>query len=304
MKNYEKLKHIINASQVCDDQKADALATVDFLLKEKTKNEFLIKRLQYDKTTTQRFLNKTVEELEKTNKSIVDKNTELEQFNYIASHDMQEPLRTISSLVNLLHSKNIKQLDETGQKSLIYIKDSTERMSNLIISLLQYSRIGRSGTSQNINIEDIINEIKKDLKSNFAENNVTLTYGKLPIVFGFRTELKLLFQNLISNAIKFRKENTAPKIEITSNKTPTYFQFQIKDNGIGIKPEYSNKIFKIFQRLHTYSKYPGTGIGLSHCKKIVELHKGKIWFESEYNVGTRFFFQINNDLNEYKNENN
>jgi len=273
------------------------LTIIELLIKEKDKNEFLIKRLNYDKTTKQRFLNKTVEELEKNNQSIIEKNKELEQFNYIASHDMQEPLITISSLVNLLNRKYTNQLDATGKKSLVYIKDSTERMSNLITSLLQYSRIGQSGKPQNINVNKLIDEVVEDLIVNIKENNVSLNYGKLPMVFGFRSELKLLFQNVICNAIKFRKKDVDPVINILFKKINDFWEFKIADNGMGINPEYKNKIFKIFQRLHVQSKYPGTGIGLANCKKIVELHKGKIWCESELNVGTTFTFQIKICLN-------
>lgn len=297
MASYEKLKSIIKSSQINEELQTYALDTINSLLKQKNKNEFLIKRLQYDKITTERFLNKTVEELEKTNEAIIKKNVELEQFSYIASHDMQEPLRTIISLVDLLNEKNINQLDETGQKSLTYIKESTQRMSNLIISLLQYSRIGQSDVAQNININLLIDEIKQDLHSNIIENNVLLNYNNLPVILGFKTELKLLFQNLISNAIKFRKKNIAPVIDIHSKNVNGFWQFSIADNGIGIKSEYLNKIFKIFQKLHTNSVYPGTGIGLAHCKKIIELHNGKIWCESEFKVGTTLVFQINKNLN-------
>lgn len=297
MENHEQLKKIIISSMANDVLKEKALTIIEQLVKEKNRNDFLIKRLKYDKTTTQRFLNKTVEELEKNNKSIIEKNKELEQFNYIASHDMQEPLRTIISLVDLLNKKYINNLDATGQKSLIYIKDSTQRMSNLIKSLLQYSRIGHSGEPQNININMLIDEIAEDLTANIKENNVLLNYNNLPTVYGFKTELKLLFQNLISNAIKFKKKNIRPVIEIVFKKTTNYWQFKIIDNGIGVRAEYQNKIFKIFQRLHVQSKYSGTGIGLAHCKKIVELHKGKIWCESEPDVGSTFIFQIKTRLN-------
>jgi len=300
MDNYEKLECIIKSSKINEEEKANALGTINFLLKEKNKTEFLIKRLQYDKITTQRFLNKTVEELEKTNQSIIEKNKELEQFNYIASHDMQEPLRTITSLVNLLNKKYIDELDLTGQKSLIYLKDSTERMGNLITSLLQYSRIGYSGTCVNININELLDEIKQDLRVNINENEALINYKNMPSIFGFKTELKLLFQNLISNSIKFRKKDIPPIINIFSKKIKDNWLFKISDNGIGIRPEYLEKIFNIFQRLHPNSKYPGTGIGLAHCKKIIELHGGKIWCESEHNKGTAFIFQIKNCINENK----
>ncbi|MFW6009540.1 MAG: sensor histidine kinase [archaeon] len=219
-------------------------------------------------------------------------NKELEQFAYIASHDLQEPLRTISSYCQLIEDEYIDKLDNKGKQYIKYIVSSTHRMKNLINELLDFSRVGKKYTEEeSINLNEIIEELKSDFGYCIKKYNVTINYEKMPIIKGSKYRIKQLFQNLISNSIKFRKDNNLI-INIGYSEYANYWEFYIKDNGIGIHPEYYDKIFGLFKRLYTKEEYPGTGIGLAICKKIIENHKGKIWVESEPNKGTTFYFTI------------
>ncbi|GGX16135.1 YfiR/HmsC family protein [Aquimarina muelleri] len=245
-------------------------------------------------------------ELENKNKAIHAqsleleiKNQELEQFAYIASHDLQEPLNTISSFIGMLEEDYGENFDDVGKESMIFIKDASIRMKKLIDALLEYSRLGRSRDYQKVDCNIILGELKNDLKSILDKTKAQVSIEKLPEVEGSEIELRLLFQNLISNGIKFRIPDTIPIIHISStrindpeNKSKGYWQFMVKDNGIGIPKEHQERIFAIFQRLHSREEYEGTGIGLAHCKKIVEAHGGKIWLESKQETGSTFYFTI------------
>jgi light-regulated signal transduction histidine kinase (bacteriophytochrome) len=226
------------------------------------------------------------------------KNKELEQITYIASHDLQEPLRTISGIVNIMNQQYMEQLDEDADKYLKFMKDASERMRNLIKGLLDYSRVGKGNELTYFDCKETISEIREDLAAFISESHSQIVIeGDLPYLRGYKTEFRLLLQNLISNAIKFRKKNVNPEIKISAVKEYNCWKFTIKDNGIGIEPKYQEKIFMIFQRLHNRSEYEGTGIGLSHCKKIVELHGGKIWVDSRLEHGSTFYFTIPNSIN-------
>ena len=221
------------------------------------------------------------------------KNKELEQFAYVASHDLQEPLRTISSFVDFLKEEYMGKLDENADNYLVYISQASDRMQTLIKDLLDYSRIGRKGIVAEVNCNDIISDVLADLSSTIEDNNASIAVlEKLPIVKGYTTELKQLFQNLVSNSIKFHKKNIPPEITIQGEKIDGGWQFSFKDNGIGIEKKHHERIFIIFQRLHIRAEYEGSGIGLSHCKKIVDLHGGKIWVDSELGKGSNFQFTI------------
>ncbi len=220
------------------------------------------------------------------------KNRELEQFAYVASHDLQEPLRTTSSFVDLFKKKYIGKLDEEADTMLNYIVQSSDRMKVLIKDLLDYSRIGRKTDIQPVDCNIILKEVLADLNKNIQETKTEIKTGKLPLINGYPTELKLIFQNLITNAIKFRKKDIAPIINIFAEKKGGYWQFSVEDNGIGIEEKHKDRIFVIFQRLHNRTEYDGSGIGLAHCKKIAELHGGKIWVESKPGEGSTFHFTI------------
>jgi PAS domain S-box-containing protein len=220
------------------------------------------------------------------------KNKELEQFAYVASHDLQEPLRTTSSFVELIRKQYHGQLDANADKYIDYVIQASDRMKTLIKDLLDYSRIGREKQFEPVDCNQVFDAVMADLAKVIRENKAVIVAGKLPVVNAFPTELKLLFQNLISNSIKFQRAGIAPRIEISTKKENGYWHFAFRDNGIGIDPQYQHRIFIIFQRLHNRSQYEGSGIGLAHCKKIVELHGGKIWVESEYGNGSTFHFTL------------
>ncbi len=234
------------------------------------------------------------EQLEKLNNQLTAKNREMEQFAYIASHDLQEPVRTISNFAQLLNTNYAGKFDETADKSLNFIIDASDRMSSLIKGLLDYSRIGREIRLATVNCNQLLVDIKYDLSTIIEETRTRLEVGDLPNVLGNPTDLRLVFQNLINNAIKFRRKETQPIIKISCRKQKKYWEFACRDNGIGIDRKHHKKVFHIFQRLHSRKDYAGTGIGLSHCRKVVELHGGKIWIESNPNDGSTFYFTIPN----------
>jgi PAS domain S-box-containing protein len=220
------------------------------------------------------------------------KNKELEQFAYVASHDLQEPLRTTSSFVELIRKQYYGKLDENANKYIDYVIQASDRMKTLIKDLLDYSRIGREKKFEPVDCNVIFAEVMADLAKVIKENKAVIVAKKLPVIHAFQTELKLLFQNLISNSIKFKKPGMAPIIEISTTYENGHWHFSFRDNGIGIEKQYQQRIFIIFQRLHNRSVYEGSGIGLAHCKKIVELHGGKIWVESDAGAGCTFHFTL------------
>jgi len=234
---------------------------------------------------------RTEKKLRDYNIELERKNREIEQFAYIASHDLQEPLRSISNFSNLLSEKLSANPDTRVQEYIGYIKGGSSRMSNLIFDLLEYSRIGKDATKSVIDCDKLVNEVITDMSADIKGNNAEIRVSKLPVVNGY-IFLKSLFQNLLSNAIKFHQPGIRPFINISAIDKGTEFQFSIQDNGIGIEKIYRERVFIIFQRLHSRSEYEGTGIGLSQCKKIIELHGGKIWIESEPGKGTTFVFTI------------
>jgi signal transduction histidine kinase len=231
------------------------------------------------------------------NRELERKNKELEQFAFVASHDLQEPLRTTSSFVGLLQRQYMGKLDERADKYLTYITQASDRLQVLITDLLEYSRIGAQKELTKVDCNKILNEVLSDLQVSVHETEAEITAGDLPIISGYETEIKQLFHNLTYNSIKFRKEGQKPQIAIAAWLNKENWQFAFSDNGIGIAKEHYDRIFIIFQRLHNRSQYGGSGIGLSHCKKIVELHKGKIWLESEPGNGTTFYFTIPQNIN-------
>ncbi len=229
------------------------------------------------------------------------KNKELEQFSYITSHDLQEPLRTVLSFIDLIQDDYGENLDPDMKMYLKYITDASLRMSNLIKSLLDYSRIGYKGVVEPVDCNELIESVTADLSYKIKKSQAKISYDSLPTVVGYNLELRLLFQNLITNAIKFQKPTEFPVIDLSFEDKNTHWQFNIADNGIGIPKEFQNKIFVIFQRLHNREIYDGTGIGLSHCQKIVELHGGEIWVNSEAGIGSTFHFTIPKTLNSLAN---
>lgn len=233
-----------------------------------------------------------------------DKRKHAEHFAYIASHDLQEPLRTIQSFTNFFIEDYEHLVDKKGIYFLETINDSSKRMSDLITGLLSYSEIGKSGPLTTINSNQILEEIRKDLTTILKERKAVIEIkGLLPSLKGYELELRQLFLNLITNGTKFVKEGVIPTIQINAKEYKKHWQFSIKDNGIGIEAKNLEKIFEIFKRLHNKEKFKGTGIGLAHCKKIVEHHDGKIWVESVVNEGSTFHFTISKTIKKNLNNN-
>lgn len=213
-------------------------------------------------------------------------NQELQQFTYIASHDLQEPLRTIRSFITVLSQQYDQLYDDQGRTMLKFVDDAGSRMETLVKDLLDYGRIGVKSAPQVVNLSELIHSVQQDLAKAIEHSGAILQIDELPVLTGYETELRLLFQNLLANALKFSRPGITPKITISSQAVVDGWQFAISDNGIGIAEEYRDKIFGVFKRLHTKQEYAGTGIGLAHCKKVVELHGGKIWVEASHTDGS------------------
>ena len=249
-----------------------------------------------EKEIAEKKLKKSQIELKNLVEELKRSNEELQQFAYVTSHDLQEPLRTISSFTQLLEHRYKGQMDKDADEFIEYIVDATKRMQNLIKDLLEYSRVTTRGKEfELVDTEEIIEEAISNLSAAITESNAQISYDKLPQIIADSRQIGQLFQNLISNAIKFKKQGIPPKINIQVNKDEENgeYVFSVKDNGIGIEKDYFDRIFTIFQRLHTRDEYSGTGIGLSISKKIVERHGGNIWVESEFQKGSIFYFTIN-----------
>ena len=230
-------------------------------------------------------LKQLAEELERSNK-------DLEQFAYVASHDLQEPLRMIAGYTQLIQQRYKDKLDEDANQFIYYTVDGVMRMQSLITDLLTYSRLNTSSEALKfVDCREVLNEVLATLKMTLEESGADIKLGPMPNIRADRTLLFQLFQNLIGNAIKFRSDKP-PLINITATPQDKQWLFSVSDNGIGMEPQYLERIFVIFQRLHTQDKYAGTGIGLAICKKIVERHGGRIWAESQPGKGSTFYFII------------
>jgi signal transduction histidine kinase len=231
-------------------------------------------------------------DLEKRAKELSRSNKELEQFAYIASHDLKEPLRMVSSYLSLLEKRYHGALDHDAKEYIGFAVDGAQRMNDLVDGLLMYSRIDRSTTPfEPVDLEEVFEIVATNLEVSIKDSGTVLTHDALPQVMGDRRQLIQLFQNLISNALKFQNGNI-PEVQVTSQNAGRDWKISIRDNGIGIPPEQSERIFQMFRRLHTRDEYPGNGMGLAISKKIVERHGGKIWFDSEPSKGSTFFFTI------------
>jgi signal transduction histidine kinase len=220
-------------------------------------------------------------------------NSDLEQFAYVASHDLQEPLRKVASFCQMLQRRYESTLDDRGRQYIAFAVDGATRMQALINDLLAFSRVGRLYDSvDDVVLEDTFRRAESDLSEPIAASGATIEHDALPPVRGDRTLLAMLWQNLLANAIKFAKPGVPPHITVTVEEADTEWRFTVTDNGIGIEPQFAEKIFVIFQRLHPRDQYPGTGIGLAMCKRIVEFHGGRIWLDTEYQAGARISFTM------------
>jgi light-regulated signal transduction histidine kinase (bacteriophytochrome) len=231
--------------------------------------------------------------LRETTTGLARSNAELEQFAYVASHDLQEPLRKITGFCQLLARRYQGQLDERADEYIAFVVDGTARMQQLINDLLTYSRVGR--VDENVALVDcngIVEQVRLDLAAAIEQSGAEVTVaGQLPTVTGTPTRLAQLFANLVGNAVKFHGA-APPRVVISAERRGAEWRFAVSDNGIGIEPQYAERVFGLFQRLHTRAEYPGTGVGLAVCKKIVETEGGTIWFESEPGAGTTFYWTL------------
>lgn len=241
-------------------------------------------------------------ELKNTLSELKIKNEDLQQFAYASSHDLQEPLRTITNFGSLLNLKLGDQLKGDQKIYLDYILKSTTRMRELITAILDYSRIGKNKEKEKFDCNEIMKDILNDLDYSIQQAKGVVKVSNLPVVIGYKTEVSLMFQNLISNALKFRRKEIAPIIHVSYQSNTYFHTFRVKDNGIGIEEQHRHKIFHLFSRLHGKEDYKGTGIGLTHSKKIVELHGGRIWVESSIGGGSTFVFTISKALKITTNE--
>lgn len=230
--------------------------------------------------------------LEKRAKELAESNEELERFAYVASHDLQEPLRMVTSFLQLLEKRYKDKLDNKANEYINYAVDGAERMKQLILDLLEYSRVNSSKAEvEEVDINNIIEDLKLTYKTFLSQTKGIINFTTLPKVKGNKTQILQLFQNIIGNAIKYRS-NLPPVIDISFDEEQAFYKFAIADNGIGIDPKFFHKIFIIFQRLHNREEYSGTGIGLAICKKIIDKHGGRIWVESNPGHGTTFYFTL------------
>jgi len=232
---------------------------------------------------------------EKTD-ALARSNAELEQFAYVASHDLQEPLRMVSSYMQLFEKRYAGHVDEQAQRYINYAVEGAKRMQALIGGLLEFSRVGRVDEPFGfVDTSAALDHALLNLRSAIDESRASVTRGPLPRVTGNAARLAQVFQNLVGNAIKFRKRDAAPSIHVSAEPRPKEWLFSVRDNGIGIDQQYLERIFVIFQRLHTRAEYPGTGIGLSICKKVIERHGGRVWVESRPGAGATFQFTLPRD---------
>lgn len=241
--------------------------------------------------------------IQQQNAQLARSNRDLEQFAYIASHDLKEPLRNIGGFITLLNRKCGDYQDNEAKEYMGFITKSVDHMHHLLTDLLAYSRIGVvPKTFDQVDANAVLETVKNSFKSYIEEQNAEIFIRNLPILTANRTQMIQLFQNLVGNALKFRSDKI-PRINIEAVELPDRYVFSVQDNGIGMQQEYTDKIFVIFQRLHNRTEYDGTGIGLSICKKIVEQHQGEIWVESQSGKGSTFYFSISKDLGKKNKEN-
>lgn len=272
--------------------------------------QLIIKMLNEQKKllrTQKMQLEQQKKELEESTKEIEAKNlilknvddklrssiSELENFAYAASHDLKEPLRMIGMYTQITRKKLDPLLDDSSKEYMYYVTDGVSRMQKMLDDLLQYSRLGRQKDDDRpIDLNNVLFSVIHNLTMTMRENEAAIITEELPTVTASNTEMTQLFQNLIANAIKFRKKEENPRVEIRVSDCGAYYEFELADNGIGIPERFKERVFNIFERLHSRNEYEGSGIGLATCKKIINTSGGKIWLESEEGIGTKFHFTL------------
>ncbi|MDN3689815.1 sensor histidine kinase [Cyclobacterium jeungdonense] len=257
---------------------------------QKTAEPIKLRRLVSNKTDDLEVLN---QKLKNRAADLSRSNQELEQFAYIASHDLQEPLRMISSFLALLEKKYGQQLDDRARKYIFYAVDGSNRMRQIILGLLEFSRVGKNGGKQEkVDLTQVMEGVCQVFRNRIRELDATVQALGLPVVHGYHFPLIQVFQNLMSNALKYHSEERRPEIRVSAYEEGDFWKVSIQDNGIGIAPEYFDRIFDIFIRVHRKEEYEGTGIGLATVKKIIERWGGRVGVESQLGVGSTFYFTI------------
>ena len=254
-------------------------------------------RIMDDLADNKRNLEEKLRELHSKKLQLEQRNDELEQFAYATSHDLQEPLRTIVSYIDVLEEEGLEKFEEEEQTYFTFVSQAAQRMKEQIDGLLTHSRIGKQKQIAQVDLATVLAEVKQDLRVAIHESRACIDQTILPTIFGYHTELRLLFQNLISNAIKFAKPGTAPNITVSHQSQQEQWCIEICDNGIGIDQRNTTKIFQLFTRLNPSEQFAGTGIGLTHCKKIVELHQGTIKVTSQLGEGSCFIILLPKKVN-------
>jgi PAS domain S-box-containing protein len=246
-----------------------------------------------DRKLSEILLNELNENLQKHTKELAISNAELEQFAYVASHDLQEPLRMVTGFLTQLEKKYGDIIDEKGKKYIGFAVDGAKRMRQIILDLLEFSRVGRTEDNREIlDLNELVKEILPLFQKQIEDKSAVFQVDELPVINAYKTPLRQVFQNLISNALKYTRQDIPCQIHITAKALENHWQFAVTDNGIGIAEEYFDKIFVIFQRLHNKDEFSGTGMGLAVTKKIIENLGGKIWVASEEGKGTIFYFTL------------
>ncbi len=257
----------------------------------------IIKRAEQTVSDNIKLMDK-VEYLENYVEELQILNRDLEQFTYASAHDLQEPLRMISRFLQLLERRYKDELDEKARQYIHFAVDGGKQMQSLLTDLLTYATLKDEDIKyEQIEMVELIETVLSLLQLKIENNRVNVSYTDLPSIFAHKSSLQLVFQNLIDNAIKYKKEGTPLEIKIQVESRIDEWEFSVSDNGIGIEEHYHKKMFRAFQRLHNRSEYEGTGMGLVICKRIVENHKGEIWLESKLGEGTTFHFTISKLLN-------
>jgi light-regulated signal transduction histidine kinase (bacteriophytochrome) len=231
--------------------------------------------------------------MKKAEEEILHSNIELERFAYVASHDLQEPLRMVTNFTELLQKRYGEKLDDTAKEYIDFAANGARRMQDLVNDLLEYARIGQEAESfKATDLNQTMKTIKENLKDSIDSTHAIVSYDTLPVVHTNPIRIMRVIQNLIGNSIKYQKENAQPKIIVSTAEQSGFWEISIKDNGIGMKQEYCEKIFEPFKRLHAKNEYSGTGMGLSICRKLIEGFGGKIWAHSTLGEGTVFTFTM------------